>query len=46
MNLFTKNRYTVENVRRQRQVFSYIQTVVRHSNNAGFATVHQQLSWA
>ena len=46
MSLLAEDRYTVDDVRRERQVSSYVQTVIRHCNDAGFATVHQQLSWA
>ena len=44
--LLAEDRYTVEDVRRHRQVSSYVQSVVRHCKDAGIKTVPQQLHWA
>ena len=41
MNLLTKNRYIIDDVRHQRYVFSYIQSVVRHCKNAELVIVLQ-----
>ena len=46
MNLLIEDQYTVEDVRNQRQISSFVQSVVRHSNDAGLSTVLQQLNWA
>lgn len=45
MILLNQNKYTVENVRHQRQISSYVQSVVRHCNDADLVTVRQQLNW-
>ena len=44
MTLLAENKYTINDVRRQRQVFNYIQDVVRHCKDAELTIVLQQLS--
>ena len=43
--LLHEDKYIVEDVRRQREVFSYVQSVVRHNKEAGIMSVSQQLHW-
>ena len=43
--LLKENKYIVENVRRQRQTFFYVQSVVRHCKNVDFMIVSAQLKW-
>ena len=44
--LLTEEKYTVEDVRRQRQITTYVQNVIRRCKDAGIDTVFQQLNWA
>ena len=46
LNLLTKNKYTVENVRSKRFVDVYVQQVIRHARSAGFIMISNQLNWA
>ena len=45
MTLLTENKYTIDDVRRQRQISNYIQSVVRHCKDAELVIVLQQLNW-
>ena len=42
--LLTEKKYTVKNVRRQRQITTYVQNVIRRCKDAGIDTVFQQLN--
>ena len=44
MILLTKNKYTIDDVRRQRQIFNYIQNVVRYCKDAELVIVFQKFS--
>ena len=44
--LLIENKYIVENVRNQRSIFFYVQSVVRHCKNVNFMIVFSQLFWA
>lgn len=46
MTLLANDKFTIEDVRQQRSVSSYVQSVVRHAKDAGFTTITQQLNWA
>ena len=39
MTLLTKNKYTIDDVRHQRQIFNYIQNVIRHCKNVKLTIV-------
>ena len=43
--LLIKKKYTVKNVRRQRQITTYVQNVIRRCKNAEIDIVFQQLNW-
>ena len=45
LNLFIKNKYTIENVRSKRFVDVYIQQVIRHARNVEFIIINNQLNW-
>ena len=45
MELLAEDKYTIEDVRKQRTVTSYVQSVIRHAKDAGFTTVSNQLNW-
>ena len=46
MTLLANDKFTIEDVRQQRSVSSYVRSVVRHAKDAGFTTITQQLNWA
>ena len=41
ITLLTENKYIIDDVRRQRQIFNYIQNVVRYCKNADLIIVLQ-----
>ena len=45
LNLLTKNKYTIENVRSKRLVDVYVQQVIRHARNVEFIMINNQLNW-
>ena len=45
MKLLAENKYIIENVRKQRTITSYVQSVIRHAKNADFTTINNQLNW-
>ena len=45
LNLFTKNIYTIENVRSKRSIDFYVQQVTRHAKNVDFILINNKLNW-
>ena len=43
--LLHENKYIVDDVRRQREIFNYVQNVVRHNKKTNIINVFQQLYW-
>ena len=44
LNLFTKNIYTIENVRSKRSIDFYVQQVIRHAKSVEFILISNQLN--
>ena len=44
MILLIENKYTIDDVRRQRQIFNYIQNVIRYCKNVELIIVFQQFN--
>ena len=45
INVFIVERYTIIDVRNERESFDYIQQVVNHVMNVNFQNIHQQFIW-
>ena len=45
INVFIVERYTIIDVRNERESFDYIQQIVSHAMNVNFQNTHQQLIW-